>query len=158
MFKTAKCNDRVWHIRLGYGIICSIDEDMTEESPICVEFSKGLFKRFTTNGKEKRTDECPTLFWKRIALEMPTRPFDLESEYRELKRKKFEANQENHYLKYNYEIKRWHPCIAVEYECLGTVYFSSAGIIRFAFMLNENKVTPEQLMEVAKKVGLEKKQ
>ncbi len=147
MFSNAKVGDRVWDFTLGKGTIIKIDRNIT--NPIRVKFDRsGYIFRFKFNGKLNENDINPTLFWDEIKYEIPKKPFDLKAEFEKLEVVEFEPNERNKFIYYDYDLNTWDFTFDNKFSTLTTLYFkesNEAELYKFVDLLNEHKITPEQL-------------
>lgn len=151
MFEDAKIGDRVWDFTFGWGTIYDIILD--DYYPIKVEFRDGKIRSYTFDGfltSEHITN--PTLFWDMIQYKVPEKPFNLESELRQLKITEFKHKGNNHFLAWSNEFK----CICYHYfnsmEMPFTTYFTKESIENFLKNIKDKKITKQEFFKAYKNV------
>lgn len=153
-FSKAKVGDRAWDIMRGRGTIVAIKEN--EDYPIYFKADIDSFCTFDLDGKRCITDKYPTLFWNEFCIpheEGDEESFNLVEFLRDnLKPKEFERGDKNFYIYYSCNYNEWIMADNNVNEIPSCVYFANY-VPRKIQILNENKVTKEQLIIAFKELG-----
>lgn len=154
-FSNAKVGEGVWSSIHGWGNIIGVAPVSTSRD-IAVAFDDGDYiETFYYDGRLSKDDKYPTLFWNEIKLptdEEDKRPFDLVEYLREnLKTKEFKNNEDNYTFCYDYSDKKLFSHVSCQTE-FPTQYFCFIKDEDIT-VLNDNKVTPQQLKQAYKELG-----
>ena len=115
---------------------------------------KGKTMYFDEYGCERFSDKNPTLFWDKPKLEIPKKPFNLKSEYKKLQRKEFVYGETNCIISLDsdYGEISWDWDYYEYRQEIGVCYYQKESIQDFIDILNDNKVTFDELEKVVKEV------
>lgn len=145
MFRDAKVGDRIFDILLGWGVVENIDLNLN--LPLRVKFDVGL-SNYTLDGKTSDNHIRPRLYWDEIKFKIPERPFDLGAEFNKVE---IMTNNYEDGIKfcifYNKLHKIWmifHSSKIIEHP-INIVFSDCNQLKEFKNLLNEHKITPEQL-------------
>ena len=114
MFKNAQIGDRVYDYVLDkWGVIIDVNSDVCDGCPIEVEFDS-VIRFYTYDGRHFGANTNPILFWDRVEIVAPPRPFNLLQFLQDnLIQRKFIYGVENYYLIWNNRLN----CVSYDY-CL----------------------------------------
>lgn len=71
-FELARVGDRVWDIRLGWGVVHHINTNNVY--PVAVSFPNGDRLLYTTEGFHDTSHVTQSLFWDEVVIEAPQKP------------------------------------------------------------------------------------
>ncbi len=144
MFRESKVGDRVWDFEKGWGRIIKIDTNSIH--PLAVKFNECDITLYTFDGKSFVTNINPSLFWDEIKYEIPKKPFDLKVEFEKLEVVDFKEAIYNHYICYELHDNTWKSFLSNTFICPSDLYFiNNDNFKNFIKLLNEHKITPEEL-------------
>ncbi len=157
MFRNAKVGDRVWNMFRGWGTVEQIDFDV--DFPIRVVFDGTEYdETFTFEGKIRKCDINPTLFWDEIKFEIPKKSFNLEEELRRLEIKEFVNGEMNYYLYWSNPFEKIKiDCTMVVEIPLVKYFLEDEALIEFEKKLKNKKITKQQFFRAYKNVFGDKK-
>ena len=153
MFEGIKIGDRVYDWTFGWGTVNEIC--LNDTYPIRVVFDReNGHVAFTFDGRYLTSDKNPTLFWDEPKLEIPKKPFNLKSEYKKLQRKEFVYGETNCIISLDsdYGEISWDWDYYEYRQEIGVCYYQKESIQDFIDILNDNKVTFDELEKVVKEV------
>lgn len=148
-FENAKVGDKVWDIIYGWGNIISVIKDYP--FPIMVEFGNGKRTSYKFNGKYNDTDVNPVLFWNEIKIDIPEKPFDLESELKKLKVQEFKTAERNYFLTWDNADKSIYYDIVGNNEQPDIKYFTEQSINNFMEKIEDKKYLKNNFLKHIKK-------
>lgn len=157
-FSNIKIGNRVWSIQYKWGVVTSYYANLINS--IDVLFDNGIRKTYTIEGKRKKEDAVPELFWNEFYIptdEEDKKPFDLVEFLKDnFDRKFFIKGDKNYQIVYSHFYNEFYFNYSDEYENIPVVFIKSKNcnnsIKSLVDKLNENKVTKEQLIEAYKEL------
>lgn len=158
-FDNAKVGDRVWYIIEGWGEVERVIKNIGIRVRFKVSETVEVSNVFTFEGKRYQlNDKYPMLFWNEIKL--PTdeedKRFDLVEYLKEnLQPVEFNEDKFNYFLTYNVRSKELEFNASMICIDIHLTYFhlNSDELKNIEKVLNDNKVTIQQLKQAYKELG-----